>query len=751
MPNKYIPLGKRIVWEGYKTPVNDANLNNIESRIQNISDYLEYIQQAGMVIGRGVIIGDDSKPINDMTYLVLRERDIDVAHFSFDDITFFHNTSTNAADTYKPLLHIHRNNSNNSNNSFMTFDGEYRVTKGIGIGNSDEEAIFLYRNDLMRLKTLPIYTSDTLPKEPPSNYFLMKDDETSIFVSSLPLEKGISENTVQQKGNITTGGKAFKFSKIDAVNKKFTLVHADGSNVSVDDVGYEVGDEYSFTFVHKYDTAQGDSVTYSANVKADMIGKITNIQQETNGSVTVTVDTLHYTVKGNAIIAENYQDGCLFIVPSKPEIGDVPIGEYATTLGVDNINVARAGFVSGEGHINSGQYVLMGGKFNVGGYCGLIGGRENFVPANYGTAGGSNHIITGNRGTGFGGQQKVYSEYGFGGNRNNTVEAYAGTAFGDTNQVKAGATNGFIGGGTGNEITKPNGFIAGGTGNKMYSWRGFTAGEGNTNDTGSNNGSMGLNNVVQSHMGFAGGQKTKVTTAELAGEGSGSGYASFGWGNNLLITGGGSLGGGAWNKILADYGVVGGFTNQIKHKFCAIFGQNNYTTAENQLITGKWAKPSSNALFTIGNGASDTARANAFEVIEINGVAYLRLNNTNICAKDNSFYIYGCSAEDYGVSFGASSKSAIGALSFGEQGKALGYCSFSGGKKTITKEQFQTALGKFNADNANALFMVGNGTSENDRSNAFEVLKDGTMISKKLKIGNTEITEEQLKNILTLI
>lgn len=432
-----------------------------------------------------------------------------------------------------------------------------------------------------------------------------KSGYTWVFVGNdIPLEKGISENTVQQNGNVTTGGKAFKFSKIDATNKKFTLVHADGSNVSVDDVGYEVGDEYSFMFVHKYNTSNGDSETYSANVKTDFIGKIVSVQTESDGSTTVTVDTLHYTVKGDAVIADEYTENCLFIVPTKPDVGDVLIGEHSVTFGVNNTNVGYAGLVSGEGHTNSGCYVLMGGKFNKGGYCGLVGGRENFVPANYGTAGGANHNVTGIRGAAF--------------NTHNNVEGYAG---------------------------------------------------------------------------FAANQH-----------------------------------------------------NDVFHENGAVFGYYNKTTAKNQFVGGKFANPSTNALFTIGNGASDTARANAFEVIEINGVAYLRLNNTNICAKGNSFYIYGCSAEDYGVSFGANSKSSVGALSFGEQGKATGYCSFSGGRKTIASQQFQTALGMFNAENADALMMIGNGTAENNRSNAFEVLKSGG-----IKIGNTTLTEEQLQKLLALL
>lgn len=392
----------------------------------------------------------------------------------------------------------------------------------------------------------------------------------------------MSDYSFAHGNNTVSGGKGFKFSRIDAANKKFTLVKADGSNLSLDEVTYEVGDEYSFIFVHNYNTANGDSETYSANCKADFIGKITSVQMEADGSVTVTVDTLHYTVKGDAVIADKYADSCLFFVPTKPTIGDIEIGQNAVTTGIDNTNVGYASLIGGEGNINSGMYALMGGKYNKGGYGGLIGGRDNDGSANYVTVGGTNHKVKANRGAAF----------------------------------------------------------------------------------------------------------------------------------NLA--------------------------NEVLHENGTCVGEHNKTSAPDQFVGGKFANPSTNALLTMGNGKSETERANAFEVIVINGVTYLRLNNTSFTAEGNSFYIYGCSAEDYGVSFGTSSKSAIGALSFGEQGKALGYCSFSGGRKTIAKEQFQTALGMFNADNANALFMVGNGKSDTVRSNAFEVLKNGTAFLGGKKVATVD-------------
>lgn len=64
----------------------------------------------------------------------------------------------------------------------------------------------------------------------------------------------------------------------------------------------------------------------------------------------------------------------------------------------------------------------------------------------------------------------------------------------------------------------------------------------------------------------------------------------------------------------------------------------------------------------------------------------------------------------------------------------------------------KAVIGEFNVNNENTLLEVGNGTIESP-SNAFEVYKDGTVkvSSGTLTIGNTTITEEQLRQLLALL
>lgn len=54
------------------------------------------------------------------------------------------------------------------------------------------------------------------------------------------------------------------------------------------------------------------------------------------------------------------------------------------------------------------------------------------------------------------------------------------------------------------------------------------------------------------------------------------------------------------------------------------------------------------------------------------------------------------------------------------------------GKGTRASSKAQISAGEYNKENPDALFIVGNGTSDTARSNAFEVLKDGTILSDKI-------------------
>jgi hypothetical protein len=73
----------------------------------------------------------------------------------------------------------------------------------------------------------------------------------------------------------------------------------------------------------------------------------------------------------------------------------------------------------------------------------------------------------------------------------------------------------------------------------------------------------------------------------------------------------------------------------------------------------------------------------------------------------------------------------------------LGTQAFGIGTKTSASGQM--AIGVYNNDDSNALFIVGVGSADNDRANAFAVGNDGT--NDYITIGEEKLTESELKTI----
>lgn len=82
----------------------------------------------------------------------------------------------------------------------------------------------------------------------------------------------------------------------------------------------------------------------------------------------------------------------------------------------------------------------------------------------------------------------------------------------------------------------------------------------------------------------------------------------------------------------------------------------------------------------------------------------------------------------------------------GDETVASGAYSHTNGSKTRAGYKDQFVIGRFNDNKTDTLFEVGNGSSDTDRKNAFEVCGDGS-----IRIGNTTLTEAQLKKLLELI
>ena len=73
-----------------------------------------------------------------------------------------------------------------------------------------------------------------------------------------------------------------------------------------------------------------------------------------------------------------------------------------------------------------------------------------------------------------------------------------------------------------------------------------------------------------------------------------------------------------------------------------------------------------------------------------------------------------------------------------QNNSASGTYSHAGGLGTTATATAQTVIGKYNEPDNDSLFIVGNGSDINDRSNAFEIKTDGTIVL----ANGTELTPE---------
>ena len=92
---------------------------------------------------------------------------------------------------------------------------------------------------------------------------------------------------------------------------------------------------------------------------------------------------------------------------------------------------------------------------------------------------------------------------------------------------------------------------------------------------------------------------------------------------------------------------------------------------------------------------------------------------------------------------------AIGESSHAEGGgtQAGGKYSHAGGYRTKTNNDSETAVGKYNKSDADTLFSVGNGTSDKNRKNAFEVKQNGDVyIEGKGYAGGKELADKESVN-----
>lgn len=179
-----------------------------------------------------------------------------------------------------------------------------------------------------------------------------------------------------------------------------------------------------------------------------------------------------------------------------------------------------------------------------------------------------------------------------------------------------------------------------------------------------------------------------------------TGNGGFATGRNNTVTGAHSSVVGQANQVNGNYSHVGGYGNIVKGPHCGVYGKGNNISAEYAFAAG---------------------RENI--ITGLYGQAFGRYNTIT---------------GQYATAFGDTC-TAQGNISaaFGHNTKALGLRSFTAGYYTVANKQHQAVFGEYNDNKDLTLFEIGNGTKESNRSNVFEVYKDGRIATgTNTQVGN---------------
>lgn len=158
-------------------------------------------------------------------------------------------------------------------------------------------------------------------------------------------------------------------------------------------------------------------------------------------------------------------------------------------------------------------------------------------------------------------------------------------------------------------------------------------------------------------------------------------------------------------------------------------GENASSAPDYSVAIGEGSKATKNNSFAIGSNASARApQAAAF-------------GEGTAASGNNSFAIgYGTvasSKNSVAIGEGTTAKDCNNAFAAGYQTTANGKNSVAFGNNTIADGENKVAVGNFNSPDKDNIFEVGCGTSEEDRKNALNIDKNGTLRTRNLVIrGN---------------
>lgn len=281
-----------------------------------------------------------------------------------------------------------------------------------------------------------------------------------------------------------------------------------------------------------------------------------------------------------------------------------------------------------------------------------------------------------------------------------------------------------------------------GRGSLAFGWNNITNGEFSM--------AVGSSNTTTGNRGVAIGYETEAFTDGFTG-----GYQS-------KTTAQGCLAYGDHCTANALYSVAFGRNSNANGQFSIAMGEYVNTTEDGQVVLGVLNKDNPNAVLIVGNGTWSGGRSNGLAVLKDGrGQVYGTPIEENDIVRFKELSDYknsigkNCTISgDQGLATGFSTTAFTncftggyqakatqqGCIAFGDKAEANGLYSYAFGRQAITSNQFSVAFGQYvttnadnqavfgilNQENANAIFIVGNGYWQGgkQKANAFEIMKD---------------------------
>lgn len=232
-------------------------------------------------------------------------------------------------------------------------------------------------------------------------------------------------------------------------------------------------------------------------------------------------------------------------------------------------------------------------------------------------------------------------------------------------------------------------------------------------------------------------ENTASTYAHAEGYGNtASGAASHAEGEKNIASGKSSHAEGYQTRATTYYSHSEGKSTIAEGSYSHSEGVNTKASGEASHSEGSGTTASAQASHSEGLSTQATARsahaegkdtvASAYEAHAEGQGTTARSYYTHAEGKDTTA---GGDTIDKGQAAHAEGRGTTASGSFSHAGGnytfAIGEASFTHGFRLNAKEKNQAVVGQCNTDNANSLFIVGNGDAPTARSNAFEVYKDG--------------------------